>query len=339
MKLYVCVTYYHVLITMIKGLINDEKYDVLLSNQIPGFEVLLDRLKKSDCFNNIIEFDSNNIRHKGVFINKFIDILTRKARTNHYIRKYCSTDFTIYTDIYFYQDCLELGTYFINNKMKYHLIEDALDYFKYFDDYYGIGMSSYNEDTLKFKIKKITGLGHQAWGTSKYCVDVEVNSLDGLKICNDKFFAVPRKELFESLTAEQKKYVYDVFVGGIEVNNGCDNAVLLCTQPLFAAGHVSTMTIQLRVFESIIRDYHERGFKVVVKPHPRDEADYSTILEKYDCDYIDKNIPSEVLNYNPEIKAYYAAVSITSTSINFLDCAENKVFIGMDYVKQIEAES
>lgn len=110
----------------------------------------------------------------------------------------------------------------------------------------------------------------------------------------------------------------------------------MCTQPLYTSGHVTSYDIQLKVFESIIRDYTVNDYQVVLKPHPRDEADYTALITKYKCGYIDKNLPSEILDYNLDIKPYYAAVSVTSTAINFLDCAKNKVFMGMEYIKKIE---
>ena len=81
--------------------------------------------------------------------------------------------------------------------------------------------------------------------------------------------------------------------------------------------------------------FKDKGYHVVIKPHPRDEADYADIIFKYKCTHIDKNIPSEVLNYNPEAQQYYAAISVTSTSINFLDCAKEKIFMGMDFVERV----
>ncbi len=338
MKLYVCLTYYHLLITVVKSLVNHETYDLLVANDIPEYQEIYTKLAASTLFNQVIEYKSAEIRKQcnSSTMPRYIEIFSRKKRIDTCFRQYCTIDFAQYSDIYLYHDITEIGSYFTSNKIDYHLLEDALDYFKYFDTYYGIGKSSYDERTIKCKLKIIFGLGYQAWGISKYCIDVEVNDLNGLKIRNDKYFELPRKKMFEKLSTEQKKMVYSLFAGGKTLSHSDEDAILLCTQPLYTSGHVSSYDIQLKVFESIIRDYTVNGYQVVLKPHPRDEADYTALITKYKCGYIDKNLPSEILDYNPDIKPYYAAVSVTSTAINFLDCAKNKVFMGMEYIKKIE---
>ena len=338
MKLFICVTYYHVLITTIKCILSGDKCDLLLSNRIPGYEELFLSLEKSGVFNRIIEYDNVSIWNEEKKVNQRLDQFLHQYQNKKIVEKYLKLDFGQYSDIYIYQDVHYLAYYLIAKGYKYHLLEDALDYFRYFDKYYGITKASYDRNSLKFRVKRLTGLGTQAWGNSDACIDVEVNSLEDLQYQNEKFFEVPRKELFGKLSAEQRKTVFNIFAENKNMVDSYEDAVLLCTQPLYHDGHVSSMAIQLKVFETIAKDYCNMGYKVVIKPHPRDEGDYSAIIDKYCCGYIDKNLPSEVLNYNPDSKPYYAAISVTSTSINFLDCAINKVFIGMDYAQKIDAE-
>ena len=338
MKLYICVTYYHVLIATIKSILSEFKSDLLLSNRIPGYKELYLSLEKSGVFNSVIVFDNVSIGNEENKINRRLDQFFHQYRNKKIVEKYLKLDFSQYSDIYLFQDVHYLAYYLIAKGYKYHLLEDALDYYKYFDKYYGISKASYDRNSLKFRIKRLTGLGTQAWGNSDACIDVEVNSLDDLQYQNEKFFEVPRKELFGKLSSDQRKKVFNIFAENKNMDDGHEDAVLLCTQPLYHDHHVSSMAVQLKVFESIVKDYFNMGYVVVIKPHPRDEGDYSTIIDKYQCGYIDKNLPSEVLNYNPDSKPYYAAVSVTSTSINFLDCAINKVFMGMDYAQKIDAE-
>ena len=335
MQLYICLTYYHVLIAVIKTLINNSVVDLLISNDIPGFELLNRKLINSGLFHEVIEYDAQRIKVSPT-THKYFDILMRKARITRNFKNYFNLDLKEYTDIYIFQDVAEIGQYLIYKKIEYHLIEDALDYFKYFDKYYSLSKDSYNTNSIRYKIKKLLGVGCLSWGTTKYCKDIEVNDLEGIKISKEKVFEIPRRSLFDSLDNKQRIMIYNLFANGMEVYKNDRESVLICTQPLFEAGHVKSMDTQIKVFEEIIKLYQNKGYNIVIKPHPRDMADYSTIVKKYDCGYIDKNLPSEILNYNLDAKSYYAAVSITSTSINFLDCAKNKVFMGMEYVKRIE---
>lgn len=335
MNLYICLTYYHVLITIVKSLIGDKKNDIMISNDIPGFDNLQEQLENCGLFSRVIVYDANKIRIKKAN-NKFkYSFDRRKSNILRIFGLYFKTDLSTYSDIYLFNDATEIGLYMIYKRIYYHLIEDALDFFKYFNDYYGLKKGTYSRKSLKYLVKRLFGVGFISWGTSKYCLDIEVNDQEGIKIPNDKVIVIPRKELFGKLSDDQRKLVYQIFAGDNVIRNDSRESVLLCTQPLFKAGHVDSYDKQKKVFESIVKEYTDKGYQVVIKPHPRDEADYSAIAEKYHCGQIDKNLPSEILDYNPEAKQYYAAISITSTSINSLDCANKKIFLGMEYLQKV----
>ena len=70
----------------------------------------------------------------------------------------------------------------------------------------------------------------------------------------------------------------------------------------------------MQIYEDIIKEYTGMGYTITIKPHPRDKADYSNLCEKYNCLYIDKYIPTEVLNYDDSV-FYDLALSITTTAI------------------------
>ena len=100
MKLFICLTYYHSLITLLKSLIDDEKYDLLLANDIPDYDDLLDRLTKTERFINIIEYDAVNIRKHVTSKNKIKYFLTDKAGICKQVEEFCHVDFAKYSDIY-----------------------------------------------------------------------------------------------------------------------------------------------------------------------------------------------------------------------------------------------
>ena len=336
MKIFICFTYYHILVTLVKSFVNKEKYDIMIANDIPGYENLISHIAEKNYFRKIHIYDAKIIR-----IKKSNNVILYSLARNKYnilsrFKRYFDLDLSQYDDIYIYNDATEIGLYLNYRKIKYHLLEDALDFYKYFNTYYHLRDNSYNNKSFKSLLKKLLGIGFMAWGTSEYCLDIEVNDVNGIQIPTEKVITVSRKELFSHLSDTDKKSIYDVFASDRKVDSGKGDSVLICTQPLFSAGHVKSMEVQLMVFEEIIRDYYNQGNNIVIKPHPRDEADYSELVRKYHCGYIDKNIPSEVLDYNPNAKHYCAAISITSTSINALICADNKIFIGMAFVKQFE---
>jgi|GEM_PF-348313 len=332
-KLYVCMTYYHVLITLIKALTGQEKIDIMISNDIPDVSFLIEKLRYLSCFDKIIILDEINIQKRRMGKKDLIYYLTDKYIINSKFYEFCKLDFKKYQDIYLYHDMSSVGKYFLINHIQYHLIEDALDYFKYFDKYYRIDEGSYKKGTLKFFLKEKFGIGYKMFGSSEDCIDIEVNELDGVLISKDKCFELPRKQLFGLLSEEQKIIVFNAFAAGKEINGTKEKTAIICTQPLYKDSFVNTEEEQVLVFRNVIKEYVDSGYKIVIKPHPRDMINYKILAKEFNCDLIDKNLPSEILNYNPEAK-YDVAVSITSTAINFLQYAKEKRFMGREYIAE-----
>lgn len=53
-----------------------------------------------------------------------------------------------YDNIYTYNDMNLASSYLIVNEKKYHLIEDALDFFNYFDEYYNLKKWQYTQSNI-----------------------------------------------------------------------------------------------------------------------------------------------------------------------------------------------
>ena len=334
MKLYICLTYYHCLITLIKSLVNKEKYSLLIANDIPGFDELRKKMEMTGCFSYIYDYDAIRIRNRPKCNNKLAYLLTDKKSIVSTVEKYCKLDFNQFDEIYLYHDLAEIGSYFIIKHIKYHLLEDALDYFKYFDKYYSVKPGSYKKGTFGFFLKSVFGIGYKKWGTSKECIDIEVNDLNGILIDKEKCFEIPRKKLFNKMTYEDHILVYNTFAAGKRINDTNGLTAIICTQPLYLDHFVSSLDEQKKVFEAVIIKLMRKNYHIVIKPHPRDSFDYSVMTNNYDVEIIDKNLPSEILNFNPKAK-YDIAISITSTAINFLEYASEKVFLGREFIEEV----
>ncbi len=331
MKLYVCSTYYHILITMVKALLSKECFDLYLFNGISGYENLIDKIERTDCFDNIYIYDQLRIRDATLSKNFIEKILFNRRRLKRAVEKYSTLDFRQYSDIYIYSDHSSLGKYMVLKDIKFHLIEDALDFFKYFDRYYSVHPNDYTPGTLRYFLRK--NIAYLQWGMSEAVLDIEVNDKDGIKIPTDKVIEVPRKKMFDALDKAQKLLIYNTFASEKHIDRKEQKSVLICTQPLFKDKFVLSVEEQGKVFDKAVKEFTDRGYFVVIKPHPRDEMDYMPIIKKYGCGYIDRTLPSEVLNFDPNIH-YDIAASITSTSINFLDFAEEKIFLGHEFIER-----
>ena len=336
MKIYSCGTYYHALITAIKIMINGEKADLLLANDIPGFNVLKERLSQSGLFRSIFIYDAKAFSESYVFKNVVDHAFN--ARKIVYEKIPCmvtlsSSQWRDYSDIYIFNDSTGVAKYLILNGIKYHLIEDALDYFSYFDKYYKIPEGAFSEKGFIKTLKNAFGIGFNVFGQNEACIDIEVNSVENIKIPTNKVFAISRSEMFSSLSREQRKLIFSIFAKDKTFkgkNN--DKSMILLTQPLFKDAFVKSMEEQYVIFETVIIDYSKKGYSISIKPHPRDEMDYFPLINKYGCTYIDKKLPSEILNFDED--AYFdVAVSITSTAINALNNAREKRFMGREFIK------
>lgn len=70
------------------------------------------------------------------------------------------------------------------------------------------------------------------------------------------------------------------------VIKGEKKQMILFTQPLFKDGFVKSEMEQLIVYKNIINEYYEKNFQVTIKPHPRDNIEYSNLIEEYECSII-----------------------------------------------------
>lgn len=335
--LYFCTTYYHTLITLIKALQCKEKFDVILDKGIPEYADLRERLLQTNRFGNIYFFDTTAFvyeRKITKFRNKLEKLLLiRRKCIASVAEKYLEVNAMEYDNIFVYMDAQPFAHYLMYHKKNFHLIEDALDFFKYFDKYYHVNKAEYTPGTIKYWKRRL--FDYFSWGYSPYVIDIEVNDLDGIRIPHDKVKVVPRKEMFSKLSVKDKLLIYETYVSTgqtFEFDN-CKTAVIF-TQPLLKDHFVKTEEEQLKVFENIARDWHNKGYNLILKPHPRDEVDYKIIIDKYNISFIDKNLPSEILNFNPSFH-FEVAVALTTTAINFLEYADEKVFLGWEYMNKV----
>lgn len=332
MKLYCCFSIYNLYITLVKAMVSGENIDILIGSQMPDYINKVKSIRKLPFVKNIYMFDS--LSYKNIkFKNKIDKIINQKKKEKEYIDSQLNINWFIYGEnIYLYNDFEILGWYFVDCKIKYHLIEDGCNFFKYFQKYYNIPKSQYTNN-IKNVIKNAFNYGHRMYGTSQYVIDIEVNEAKGIVINNKKIIEVPRKLLFYNLNDNQKNILYKVFcTSNIKLDNQ-KKRLLICTQPLYEDGQLDSLEIQENIYNNIIQKYFKKGFSITIKPHPRDNVDYTNICEKYNCIYIDKYIPSEVLNYNKNIY-YDLALSITSTAIESLEFVKERKYLGFEFIEK-----
>ena len=325
-KLYACFSVYHLYVTLVKLMVNNEIADLIIGYSIPNWDQLSARVGKFKSIRKIYTFD--NIPKQGIFQRNYERFLPRKATERRYVEERLNVEWKDYSDIYVYSDLVLFTFYLMGKKIRYHLLEDGLNFYQYCFEYY----SNHRKSLIETIKRQLLYRHRRIFGTSPYIIDIEVNDKSLVKIPLENVIEVSRTVLYSQLTKSDKRLLYDIFcTNPIPKNDKTSKSVLICTQPLYVDGHVKKLEIQVEIYKHIIEQQIKKGFFVTIKPHPRDEADYSRICEENNCLLIDRFIPIEVLNYDSKI-GYDLALSITTTAIEMLTFVNEKKYLGFDYL-------
>lgn len=305
--LYICSTYYHVYITILKKMNKYPIDSVVICDDIPDGEGLVSRLRECGLFCNVWYVEQSLFpEERGK--NRLDWMFFQHKRRAKKIRPLLPFSLGNYESIYIFHDGTPLGMYLMDEKKKYHLLEDALNFYQI------ILQTNHSEHLVKDGWKKTLRLlfrsGYFPLGASPYLLDIEVNDRENLQIRTKKVIEYPRKDLEKILSEKQKAVLLSVFQFP-SLHEGKEEVVaLVLTQPLFQDGVLSSREEQWGIYEEIVCFYQEKGCKVWIKAHPRDDMDY-TALEIMN---VPKNFPAELFQFvRKEPFDYVVTVSSTAT--------------------------
>lgn len=321
-KIYICTTYYHVLVTLAKTLLEKSKIkntDIIVCDDIIEAESLCQKLKKYNLFNKIFfvkqsempEFVSNNIFKNLLYLHPFNYAMNSK---------YINVNFDNYSDIYIFHDDTKIGHYLNDAGYYYHLIEDSLNFYqKILNTPFRYAVIS----NWKYYLKRILNYKYLPLGNSKYVLDIEVNENKNLQIKRKKVVELNRHELFNKAFLEHKDVLLWVFLDR-EIKDLLkkENKALVLTQPLYKDKILQSEAEQLSFYKKIVQDLKQKNFKVYIKPHPRDCIDYSAFIS--DINVINKEFPIEIFNYIKNI-SFSIAASMDSSCMDALNFCEVKI--------------
>lgn len=322
MDVYVCETYYHLLIAIVKNIINiknSKKNDIIIfserGNQIVKNGKLIERLKKSKIFNEIIIFDCSdelNIKKNEIMYQlKRISFIRKNGRkVGNLLKKY--------SKIYMFNDITTFGKIVNNLKIRYILLEDGLDCY--------INNESYIKGVPLYKriIKKIL-YGSYYLGESNNVIYIEVNNKEGVFLKNKDIREFSKKDMFSALSREEKEIIVNLF---IDENFKVDEkSTLLITQPLYEDKLVNSEMQQINIYKKIIDSYaHDE--KIVIKNHPRERIDYKNVIDNvitFKCEF-----PIEILDFLGQ--SFNKVITISSTAIEMINNCNEKIILGWDWL-------
>lgn len=319
MNLYICETYYHLLIALIKNITEKGKNDLIVSSKLTNDEEIYNNVKDSKIFRNIYKFkytqkELENRKSRIRFVKNIILLI--KMKKDNFL------NFFQYEKIFLFNDNELYGKYLNYYKIHYNLLEDGKDCFRNNSIYW------HKENYIKKKIKeKIFRL--YKLGDSIYADSVEVNNKSGVKLRCKNIIEKPRKELFLSLNQKDKNNIFNIFIKDFKIDK-FNNCNLLITQPLSEDGYLKSEKDKIEMYKYIIKEYLNND-KVIIKTHPREQTNYNKeFKEQY---IIDKPFPIEILLFCEELKLS-KVITVSSTSMSSLDFAKERKVLGWDWIQK-----
>lgn len=342
-RIYICHTYYHVYISVLKEL-NLPKEDrgkasLILSTMSNNFGDLKRHVEASGLFEDVYMFDEKEdvklpevMKYHTDRGNLILNLLQRIRYTRELGKaqeEFIPTDLSEYKDIYVFCDSDPIGFYLNFKKIRYHAVEDGLDTILYCDSarYSNIGHFG-----IKAFMAKL-GLIFIENGYSRYCIDMEVNNARDIKYPMPFYKEVPRKQLTDNISEKDRYYLTDIFMDNpgqllaqVAAISSDSRKVLILSDP------VCDLETRKRIMRDIITEYGQDA-AVFIKPHPRDVLDYET-EDFADCIVLKGRFPMEMMNYFPELHMDLA-LSIFTT-VDSIEFADEKIKLGADFMDKYE---
>lgn len=344
-RIYVCHTFYHVYVSLLKEFAfkreaeaANRSYspaDIALSTMSTDFGKLGERLIRTGVFNTVITLEEKRedffpklAKYRQNYHNILKHLINRMIFTKKLAKcqiPYMTVDFKSYQDIYVFCDSDPIGYYLNYKKIPYHAVEDGLDCLKNLDDAYVANSGHFKLKTWFSRHNLIFIMN--GWG--KYCLDMEINDRSKVPTDCPRFVEVPRKPLEQALTPSQKKLFVQAFV---------EDAEELCLQlgqkhegeefaMVLTEAYPEEEDIRKRVCLDMIEQYCQ-GYRVLIKPHPRDRIEYSALCP--DAVVLRGRFPIEVLNFIEGVRIK-RAVSVITSAMDAVDFVEEKINLGASF--------
>ncbi len=347
-RVYICHTYYHVYIAVVKELVGRRERsgsaDIILSTMSNDFESLEDRLKKSGVFENIYTYDEQEDvtseevmkyhRDRGNIILNLMQRITYTKLLGKLQEDYIPTDISKYGDVYVFCDSDPIGYYLNYKKIHYHAVEDGLNSGLLDDQARNANKGAW---PLKKAMAKL-GLIFIESGYSRYCLDYEVNDIKANHSIPPNVVEIPREELDKKLSVEDHRILVEIFLTdpdrlvGQLLNKSAADAnkpnVMILTEPL------CELDVRKRMFADIVDEYKD-DYRVIIKPHPRDLLDYEK--EFPGVVVVKDRFPMEVLGDITGFKVDKLVSVITQ--IDNVYFAREIVYLGLDFLDKYEDPS
>lgn len=305
--LYLCSTYYHTLISILKCIDSNNINDIAVMGYIEKGQILSKKISESNyCRTSFyLPLIEPKTKLESLFWQKFYSV--RRVEDE------CEVDFKSYDEIYCFMDATCYAKYLKDAHINYFLIEDSYDVFKIIDKSRFAFMLTYDYPLFR---KLINIFFPNNFHNYKYFLDsneiegIEVNSKEGIVLKEDtRVKELPRVMLFNKINKYNIEKILRIYLDDTSFLNN-EHIALVLTYCFYNDNQLKNDLEQKELYKKVVKLYQDDGFNVIIKPHPRDKVDYSDILH---VNVLDKNFPSELIKYidKGNIERY---ISIFSTA-------------------------
>ncbi|WP_035778363.1 glycosyltransferase family 52 [Butyrivibrio sp. MC2013] len=366
-RIYICHTFYHAYVAYLKELAfrrngnAGDSADLMISLMSNDFGDFKDRAVESGIWDRVIEFDEKKpgfypeldklSTDKGNIASNMISRIRYCRKLGQLTGERLPVDLRLYRSIYVFCDSDPIGYYLDYAHIPYHAVEDGLNCLVTFDAAYYDNRGHFG---LKSFFSKKLGLIHIQNGYGKYCLDMEVNDISVLKRSCPYYVELKRSSLIDALSVSEKEMILKAFVReekeirkALATSTPLDNTKqddqVLNTGEASAIGSDKTLILteplcdletRKRLFDDIVSHYKAKG-TVFIKPHPRDELDY-TKLYPFDIVF-DPMMPMEMLSFFEGV--HFDRVVSVYTNLDGINYADKKVRLGNSFMDRYEDAS
>lgn len=316
-KLYIVSTYYHALISCIKQLVFSECSDIIVTDYITEGTSLAERINAAGIFGKTYFVGKINEYHPKTC---FARVFSFHKKNSALIESQLPCSFEDYGEINIFHDDIWAAHFLKDRKISYRLLEDSLDCFKSISESPFAYMLP--KGRVKTLIKKEFRIGYVFLGLDSCTVEVEVNDADGLEISSfagGKVKELSRAKMFSALSECDKQCLLRIFAADIP-DIRPERSVILLTQPLYTDGVVKDQMEQINLYKEIVRENLAANESLVIKPHPRDDMNYSNAFP--DAVILNRNMPAEILTFIIKGK-FSKAITYFSSSIASIKAKEH----------------
>lgn len=328
-QVYIGGTYFHVYISILKSIYRTDRTSkslLILNDHTPGISEIVPALRASGYFDFVIEVPFVLLKRR---IKNEISFISKALNRNKLAIDYVEQNSAIGEYGSFIRDAEINLFYNLGLSSSYFITKYRHSFFRMLED----GEHNYLPRVGRFQAFKRRHILKTVMGEG---LDPEIKEIEVQHVhrlherVRFKGKTLDLQKMQEGLTVEDQEKILSIFMNGQEITiSGNDNA-LLVTQPLSEDGLLSEAQ-KIKLYNNLLQQYAS-DCTVYIKCHPREKTDYrGKILPTFT--EIPRRFPLEMLDLLKSIK-FKRGITVFSGGLNNLQCIDQKVFLGKDYLKK-----